>query len=777
MAWDPISGTFIQYSEDDVDASGFYLKFYASGTVTPISMADDSTGGTLLAKCVLDSDGFVQNGSGAPFIPHIDQQYKIVIYRNATDADADTIANAYKEIDELYPLSTSGQTTTVYGTLSAAKSGSRANGETAITSGYFSAGDGGGAEYLVKTVAAYGGTPDGYGDHATDDGNFVLVLQETKPNFRQFGAVGDGTTDDALPLQAAFVYGVSLYPTKGEFITHSELSISSVLSIIGNSTDSNIVGHSSLIGKVINASAAISITGMGIDASALTSGSGGQGSAIWINGVDNCFIKGNRIKVGKSSGVSLNDSSHCIVANNSFPSSSVDPATLTTDWGEAVAVLNGSSYNNISNNTMKGQAQGVLVQEFTEFANPEYNVISGNVIEDSYAYGILCYTVHSSSHAGNNVISDNVIKRVRGSIYNLAATDYSFGAGIYIQGVEGCTITGNFISDTNEQTNSETLAPAGIGVTNTKEVTITGNTIQDVTYYGVALFDPSVEGAANDGAVVSGNTINNTGKAGIKVKDRGDFVINGNSISDTSDQGIRIHSTSATIYENGGISSNLIKGTGAIGINIEEMKDMQVSANTVDTCVGSGITTDDLSSKISITNNTIKNVTSRGIDFRAITGLVMNNQLADCVTGIQLFGAAIVSAKCKYNIIDGSTTGISNSSHTGNIDSADNVFISCTTDHSGDRAEWTDLGSSGTPASYGRRSVGVAAGTNVTWITGGQYGDEITLFAGAARTIVHGTAGSNIILNGSVNYVMAATDVLTLKLRDNDRWYETGRSA
>ena len=107
MAWTPITGTFIQYSEDNIDANGFYLKFYASGTTTPISMATDSTGTTILDKCQLDPDGMPINGSGGALIPHIEEKYKLLIYRNAADADANTFANAYKEIDGVNQFVTS----------------------------------------------------------------------------------------------------------------------------------------------------------------------------------------------------------------------------------------------------------------------------------------------------------------------------------------------------------------------------------------------------------------------------------------------------------------------------------------------------------------------------------------------------------------------------------------------------------------------------------------------------------------------------------------------
>jgi hypothetical protein len=75
------------------------------------------------------------------------------------------------------------------------------------TKGYYTAGDGGQARYLIKTAVDYGATPDGYGDHTLANGN-VAVLQagldgSTQYHVKQFGAVGDGTTLDHLSITAA----------------------------------------------------------------------------------------------------------------------------------------------------------------------------------------------------------------------------------------------------------------------------------------------------------------------------------------------------------------------------------------------------------------------------------------------------------------------------------------------------------------------------------------------------------------------------------------------
>ena len=63
--------------------------------------------------------------------------------------------------------------------------------------------------------------------------------------------------------------------------------------------------------------------------------------------------------------------------------------------------------------------------------------------------------------------------------------------------------------------------------------------------------------------------------------------------------------------------------------------------------------------------------------------------------------------------------------------------------------------------------------TTVTNFTSGVTGQEITILFEHAKTI---TDGTNIFLAGSVNFVGASTDSLTLIQKADGKWYEISRS-
>lgn len=85
-----VSGTPPQYEiSSGVPASGYVLKAYAAGTSTPINMATDYTGGTLVSTITLNASGYPAV-SGNVIIPHIAQNYKLALYPSASAAASNT---------------------------------------------------------------------------------------------------------------------------------------------------------------------------------------------------------------------------------------------------------------------------------------------------------------------------------------------------------------------------------------------------------------------------------------------------------------------------------------------------------------------------------------------------------------------------------------------------------------------------------------------------------------------------------------------------------------
>jgi len=112
--------------------------------------------------------------------------------------------------DGEYKAPPAGGVQILYATVSAMKAVRPTNGTVAITSGYHTSGDGGGAKYVFNSTSS--ATQDNGSVHTpttgTGNGRWLLIVNENLGgiNVRQFGAKGDGVTDDGAAILALFNY-------------------------------------------------------------------------------------------------------------------------------------------------------------------------------------------------------------------------------------------------------------------------------------------------------------------------------------------------------------------------------------------------------------------------------------------------------------------------------------------------------------------------------------------------------------------------------------------
>lgn len=94
-------------------------------------------------------------------------------------------------------------------------------GQQVETTGYYAPGDGGQAKYLIKAAQAV----DNFGDHDLA-GTTVAILQYIGPALvRQFGAKGDGVTDDVAVFVAALSRSNHIEATDGHYILSAMIEL------------------------------------------------------------------------------------------------------------------------------------------------------------------------------------------------------------------------------------------------------------------------------------------------------------------------------------------------------------------------------------------------------------------------------------------------------------------------------------------------------------------------------------------------------------------------
>lgn len=101
MTWYPISNAPIQYMDGNGDPyDDAVIKFYAAGTSTALTISADTSGTTTAAYATLDSSGYT-NIDGSKAIIHVEQSYKMVLYPDQCNADADL--GAIWSLDNINP--------------------------------------------------------------------------------------------------------------------------------------------------------------------------------------------------------------------------------------------------------------------------------------------------------------------------------------------------------------------------------------------------------------------------------------------------------------------------------------------------------------------------------------------------------------------------------------------------------------------------------------------------------------------------------------------------
>lgn len=109
MTWLPISGDLPQYTVSGEQANGYVLKFYEVGTTTPLTVSSSNTGTPTTTDFLLDTEGYTTL-SAVKVIPHVQTAYKLIMYLNQTDADADDTGSAVWTVDNITVASTGSVT-------------------------------------------------------------------------------------------------------------------------------------------------------------------------------------------------------------------------------------------------------------------------------------------------------------------------------------------------------------------------------------------------------------------------------------------------------------------------------------------------------------------------------------------------------------------------------------------------------------------------------------------------------------------------------------------
>lgn len=378
-------------------------------------------------------------------------------------------------------------------------------------------------------------------------------------NLNRYGAnTTPGTTDMSTALTNALVIGQDVYIPGGSyyFAQTSAFTINSNQSLYGDgptslmtfasNNTSNILGNAVTDAAVRNVR--IAVTGAGIQSTLYI-------GVVEFSGVStNCVVEGCDFSGYSMMGVLLQDAVSCTVRRNYFHS-----VTLNVAAGDGNAVMlrgtaaGGCLYNVVAENQVFASSySGIKILTGSGVTAGMglnlYNIVSTNRISTQAEYGILLsYSGNGAYDLFNSAIG-NYIEDIQGT-----SDGGSSGAGIYAVAAGGLVIANNTIRNCCVQTSSESLAPAGIGISSTASgaapCTVIGNHISGMTkYHGIDI--TSCSGPVN----IVGNTVShpssNTTGAAIKSNQNSACSIRANSVYSVSTQnGIWIHLVASAVTQ------------------------------------------------------------------------------------------------------------------------------------------------------------------------------------------------------------------------------------
>lgn len=235
-----------------------------------------------------------------------------------------------------------------------------------------------------------------------DEGEYVGVWD--------FGAVGDGVTDDGAEIQAAIDYARDNdYPevrlASGKtYLFNQVISLWAGLDFYGNNSEMKLKDNSALAGS---GEPFFKMKGNSYIYNTTLNGNWQNGNRPNVNGLqfsgDNNIARYNTIKNVRSYSLGIYTGHNDIIENNTFidnyqyaiSTGSGDPEAT---WGYNVTVLNNTIYNSTE--------VGIKVRG-TDGADIRYNTIYMYPDEGGYRRGISLYTLDYEAH--NIVIHDNYI--------------------------------------------------------------------------------------------------------------------------------------------------------------------------------------------------------------------------------------------------------------------------------------------------------------------------------------------------------------------------------
>lgn len=435
-------------------------------------------------------------------------------------------------------------------------------------------------------------------------------------NVQDYGATGDGVTNDTAAIQAAIdavVAGGTLYFPNGTYLVDVNTQSCTL-------TDGTDVSKCALL--IDTAMQVTSDIGAQLKAKEGASAATDNYIVSCTAGVtfNNIYFNGDRLNVTSSYGIQLNASEstvqNCVfkdfdgspvVAQGTGPSGMIDRIDVSSnsfeDNGNTIFLAWVDRFK-LNNNTIYNASEGFDLDKYCKNGQ-----INGNSFETFRGTGA---DAGIEINGGDSItVANNSIRNFKdGIILNAKNTG---GADYYSTGI---TVAGNTVE--NSTGYGLTVGAQLSGLESLQDSTIVGNVFKNCTIDGANLRGKNV--------IFSNNALVNNARGGLLVSNGTRLVISGNVLADNSRYGIQVESASVTQIT---VTSNIIadnnSDTGYNGIQMSDVTSASVSNNTITGAHDHGIRVQGTGT-INLSGNTVTGATTGSVRIASTTTWTVNGQ-------------------------------------------------------------------------------------------------------------------------------------------------------
>lgn len=499
------------------------------------------------------------------------------------------------------------------------------------------------------------GTDDGGKYIDLDNGNQLEILNTSFVTFDQYGAVGDGSTNDSTQIQAAvdgfeniqgvegkiYVCGNVTVPSNTQIKNASFLSLDNLgenESIFQTSESENIAFENLNIDGNSGAQTASIVNALNLSGSNITVKNCEIYNTTWnaVTGIppfDNSFVLDNYLHDLGGRGFThnldlLETSSNTIISRN----------TIINCGSTGISLLAGEEATDtpsagvidwiIDSNTVKNCGLTVVAGGIGGYSSNNIRLtISNNIIENvtNHMHHVGGQDVKVVGNTGKNIANIGVLAR------NFPNSGTGDGAPL----MSGAVISNNHISTVS---GTGTNINGGIVLANCDEFTVSGNRIDDVFNQGIY-----VQGLAlnrdircENGTIV-GNSISNAGASmgisdqaeGILLTDADKITISGNSVNASYQSCIKVKGCEHVTISGNSATDSVTNN----GIQVSEIADGGITSQNID--ISGNVATGNSQFGIRVDDNVIR-------------ATVVGNGSNGNTTG-QVFLGSIVSSLVRCN--------------------------------------------------------------------------------------------------------------------------------